>query len=261
MAEEGGHLVGWGEAFLLWDVKNEDVGFLWVAVRDDARRRGLGGGLYRLGEEHRVEAGARRLQTFLLENEKGRRFVRIRGFHESRTDRCLTLDPREVDLSGLAPLEAAKGEEGFRLVRLRDVRDRPEALYRLYCETHADVPSDHEHEETYEDWLRTTFDYPDLDPDVGAVVLAGVDPAALAWVLVDHEGARGAHLMTGTRRDFRRRGLARLAKLATIRWAAESGVATLVTENDTTNADMLALNEHLGYRPTATLRHFAKDVE
>jgi GNAT superfamily N-acetyltransferase len=66
--------------------------------------------------------------------------------------------------------------------------------------------------------------------------------------------------MTGTLREYRRRGLARLVKLAAIRWAAENGITALHTDNDSTNADMLALNEHLGYRPTATGTTFAKTL-
>jgi len=48
-----------------------------------------------------------------------------------------------------------------------------------------------------------------------------------------------------------RRGLARLAKLATIRWAARNDVATIVTGNDDDNEAMLALNRSLGYLPLA----------
>jgi RimJ/RimL family protein N-acetyltransferase len=66
--------------------------------------------------------------------------------------------------------------------------------------------------------------------------------------------------MTGTAPAFRRRGLARLAKEATIAWAAEAGIETITTSNDTTNADMLALNEHLGYRPTVVRIAVVRDV-
>jgi GNAT superfamily N-acetyltransferase len=54
--------------------------------------------------------------------------------------------------------------------------------------------------------------------------------------------------MTATVRDFRRRGLARLAKLASIRWAAERGITSILTGNDRENPGMLALNDSLGYR-------------
>lgn len=41
---------------------------------------------------------------------------------------------------------------------------------------------------------------------------------------------------------------------------AEAGIRTLFTANDTTNADMLALNEHLGYRPTHVQLELTKDL-
>ena len=47
---------------------------------------------------------------------------------------------------------------------------------------------------------------------------------------------------------LRGRGLARLAKLGTIRWAAEHGIAEIVTGNDADNLPMRELNRRLGYR-------------
>jgi GNAT superfamily N-acetyltransferase len=122
------------------------------------------------------------------------------------------------------------------------------------------MPDDHAHAIAFEDWLPETLGNPELDLDLSAVILVGDRPAAFAWLTADREGARAANEMTGTAPEFRRRGLARLAKEATIRWAAEAGVRTIVTSNDTTNADMLALNEHLGYRPTIARISVTKDV-
>ena len=66
--------------------------------------------------------------------------------------------------------------------------------------------------------------------------------------------------MTGTLRAYRGRGLARLAKLAGIRWCAENGVHTLLTANDSQNAPMLAINERLGYRPNLVREEYSKTV-
>jgi GNAT superfamily N-acetyltransferase len=105
-----------------------------------------------------------------------------------------------------------------------------------------------------------TLQSPLLDLDVSAVVLVDDRPAAFAWLNGDREGGYGENEMTGTHPDFRRRGLARLAKEQSIRWAAEAGLHTLYTSNETTNADMLRLNEHLGYRPTHVQIGLAKDL-
>lgn len=66
--------------------------------------------------------------------------------------------------------------------------------------------------------------------------------------------------LTGTLREFRRRGLARLVKLATIRWAAEHGITAIYTGNDTENAPMLALNDSLGFHPTIVYQDFGKEL-
>ena len=82
-------------------------------------------------------------------------------------------------------------------------------------------------------------------------MLAGDEPVAYALLHVHPAKQIAANEMTGTRADFRRRGLARLAKLATIVWAREQGFATISTSCDGENAPMLRLNESLGYRPVA----------
>jgi GNAT superfamily N-acetyltransferase len=66
--------------------------------------------------------------------------------------------------------------------------------------------------------------------------------------------------MTATLPAFRRRGLARLAKLATIRWAAEAGITSILTSNDRENPGMLALNDELGYRLRRWSSVFARDL-
>jgi RimJ/RimL family protein N-acetyltransferase len=56
-------------------------------------------------------------------------------------------------------------------------------------------------------------------------------------------------MFTGTLREYRGRGLALAVKLATTRWAAEHGITQISTDNDETNAPMLAINRRLGYKP------------
>jgi RimJ/RimL family protein N-acetyltransferase len=92
------------------------------------------------------------------------------------------------------------------------------------------------------------------------VVLVDDQPAALSWVYVDERRGRADHDLTGTARRFRRRGLARLAKLAVIERTAARGVRTLTTENDSENAGMLAINDELGFRPFAIVTEWVKPL-
>ncbi len=75
----------------------------------------------------------------------------------------------------------------------------------------------------------------------------------------DVPGRRAENDITGTLREYRGGGLATLAKLEQLRWAARQGIENVVTENDETNAPMLALNTRLGYRPFAAVRSFVSD--
>jgi RimJ/RimL family protein N-acetyltransferase len=54
---------------------------------------------------------------------------------------------------------------------------------------------------------------------------------------------------TGVRREFRGRGLGLLMKQYSLAAASDAGIVRVFTQNDETNAPMLAINERLGYRP------------
>ena len=250
--------MGWAGAEFSWASAADDVGEVWVAVRSENRGRGVGSRLYETGLEHLIRNGAREIRTSAGE-EAGRRFAERRGFRETRAEELSAVDPRSVDVSALPALEAELAAKGYPVVPLAELRERSHDVFALYAEVDGDVPADHpETRIEYEEWVRETLEDPALGYEGSFVVLAGERPVSLAFLHVDPEGRRAEHDLTGTARDFRRRGLARLAKLATIRWAAENGVERLLTSNDSTNAGMLALNRALGYRPVATWREHVR---
>src|SRR5919108_5057479 len=117
-----------------------------------------------------------------------------------------------------------------RLVPLRDVVDeRAPELHQLYMEAARDMPGDDPHREVeFEQWQRDTLADPLLDLDGSMTVLDGDRPVAFAWIVSDREGRRAEHELTGTLRDYRGRSLARLAKLAVVRWCGEHGIDTLL---------------------------------
>ncbi|MGH3103604.1 MAG: GNAT family N-acetyltransferase [Gaiellaceae bacterium] len=252
VAERDGEIVAWGEAELRWTRADSGLGSLWVGVTPPARGAGLGARLYELAESHLVAQGAWKLDSSYDEgDEAARRFAEKRGFVPTRTERLWTLDPREADLSELPELERRTRSAGFRLKTLGELLDRPADLHALYAEAHNDMPSDDDPADLrYDEWKEETLDNPLLDRDASIVVLADDRPVSFAWLLVEREGGRADHELTGTLREFRGRGLARLAKLAAIRWCRDHGVTTLLTSNDGANAAMLAINDRLGYRPT-----------
>lgn len=261
VAEHDGEIVGAADAELDWTAAEPGVGRSWVGVREDSRQQGIGAALYDCVERHLREHGARKLRAHIHPDPAGQRFAAKRGFQEARRERLSRLDVRTADIAELEALEAEKLQDGLRVVPLRELLDRRRDLQALYDEAHRDMPSDDTIAPLdFDEWERETMANPLLDPDLSPTVLDGERPVAFAWLLVDREGRRGEHELTGTLREYRGRGLARLAKLAAIRLCREHGIDTLLTGNDAANAPMLAVNDRLGYRPTVVRIEVVKEL-
>jgi GNAT superfamily N-acetyltransferase len=255
VAEESGEVVAFANARLRWAIAEPGIGALWVGVLPAYRRRGVGASLYDLAEAHLRARDARRLESTIREgDDEARSFAERRGYGVTRREQYWSLDLPPSSTQPRTP------PEGVTVVRLADVLDRERELFELYSSAERDMPDDHVHAMEFEDWRKETLGNPELDAQLSAVVLVDGAPASFAFLISDRGGLRAHNEMTGTHSDFRRRGLARLAKEATIAWAAEAGIRRISTSNDSTNADMLALNEHLGYKPTVQQVAVAKDL-
>lgn len=248
---ENGRIVGWARARLRWATTTRGVGEVTGFVAPGRRCLGLGTGLYDRAYAHLLAVGARVLESWSIE-EDGDRFLCARGFRATRTQEILRLDLASADLSALDGLRAAREAEGYRLLPLAAVADRPEELYALDAGATADVPGTFREDDVrLEDWLTEAFGHPQLTHEGSFVVVAAGEPVAHSLLHVAPAANLAANEMTGTHHDHRRRGLARLAKLATIAWAKSQGYEQIRTECDQDNAGILHLNRSLGYRRVA----------
>jgi GNAT superfamily N-acetyltransferase len=260
VVDEGDRLSGFAWTNFKWWAADPGIGSTFLLVATESRRRGYGAALDELVDGHLREHGAWKLEVYVTDDE-GRAFAERRGYRETRRERLSQLDVASADLSELPELEAEKAAEGFAIAPLRDLAGREPDLHVLFEEAAKDIPSDDPHADIeFDEWRQETLGNPLLDPDGSMTVLDGDRPVAFAWLLVDREGGRGEHELTGTLREYRGRGLARLAKLAAIRWCRENGIRTLLTGNDSENAPMLAINDRLGYQPTVFHVEFAKVI-
>jgi GNAT superfamily N-acetyltransferase len=260
VAEEDERIVGWAEARIRWSTSVPDVGDLWAYVVPTARGRGLGASLYAETERHLRSIGASKLESWTY-TDAGRSLLERRGFRATGHERISVLDLASADTSALAPLAEALSGEGFRLVPLGEVVDRVEELHRLYAEASADIPEYFKEDDVrLDDWRRETLEHPQLTAEGSFIALApdGV-PAALALLELDEPARIAANELTGTLVAYRRRGLARLVKLATIRWAKEHGFERIFTGNAEVNEAMLGLNMSLGYEPIDRETHYVRE--
>ena len=238
-ARDDGMLVGWASA----SVAHESTargGNVHVVVLPSHRGRGLGSALLERALGHLELSPRIHAEAF----EEGRSFAARHGFVPTYTRRVSGVDPRIVDTSELDTSRA-------QIVSLLEIG--PEQTFAVDAESVLDEPGDETFDAVeYGQWLRDYWEHPDLDFEVGRGTIVDGTAVAISMVLVDHESRRAFNAYTGTLRAHRGRGFARLAKLGAIRRLAELGVTQVLTQNDETNAGMLAINARLGYRPVAS---------
>jgi GNAT superfamily N-acetyltransferase len=247
VALDGVELAGFATANLDWFGGEAGKGRIWVGVHPRHRRRGLGTELWETAVAHL--SGAKRLTVEVDDDPAGLRFVEQRGFTEYDSEVISRLDPGEGELE-------TKPHEGF-VLPLGELRGRERELYEFYGEAGGIPPGDPENRVTLEEWRDFILGNPLLDGEGSVVVLDAEERVvSLSWLLVDHARRRAENEWTATLPQLRGQGLARLAKVATIRWAAEHDLTEIVTGNDPDNLPMRELNRRLGYRELFLRRDF-----
>ncbi|HEU0337225.1 MAG TPA: GNAT family N-acetyltransferase [Gaiellaceae bacterium] len=236
VAEADGEIVGGARA--------GRGGRAWVGVHAEARRSGVGAALLDQVETRLRQAGEQVVEGW-SDDEAGAGFAAARGYVRARGKPVSLLDLATTELPPLEP------PEGVRLHRLGDLAHRMRELHGLAAQCYADEPGGAQGEMPFGRWLEEDMGLPDISREGSIVAEAGGELVAYAILLTDG-ATRGENDFTGTRREYRNRGLARLVKLASLHWAREHGVREVWTGNDEENAPMLSVNRGLGYRITHT---------
>ncbi|WP_055535235.1 GNAT family N-acetyltransferase [Streptomyces graminilatus] len=255
VAEDDGEVIGTAQTGVVHDSPEPGQGFLNVYVHPDRTRRGAGSQLVRVAERHLAAAGVTRSFAWLLDAPGNRAFAEHHGYSSSRTSHF-----RRLDLANgkLPPLQDPR--PGVELRTGTDFATDPRPLFDLDAETLSDEPSDVSYEFTdYEAWLRETWRHPMTSPELTSVALVDGRPAAFSLARTDG-GTRYGTMMTGTARDFRGRGLAKLAKNDSLHRARAAGYTEALTGNDAGNGPMIAINDWFGYEICATEVRYVREL-
>lgn len=251
VAEEDGELIGTAQVGLVHDSPEPGQGFCNPYTHPERTGRGAGALLLRTAEEYLAREGATAIYTWVLATPPNLAFAEKRGYAPSRPAHFLHLD-----LSGGSLPPRQELPPGVELRTAADFADDPRPLFEADAETTADEPSDTPMELTdYEDWLNHTWRAPALDHELTSVAV--VDGEVAAFSAAETDGlTRYMSGMTGTRRTYRNRGLAKLAKNDSLHRARSAGYTDAYTGNDADNGPMLAINRWFGYEICATeVRH------
>jgi GNAT superfamily N-acetyltransferase len=216
-----------------------------VTVVPDHRGRGVGGDLLARISTHARSLGKEAMIGEAREGDtRSIAWLARRGFEEIERQKAVELDLAAVELS------AAGAPPGIRIVSRAEVDLEPllPEMYEAAGEAGGDVPGlDAGFSWTFDEWRAFEIDRPSRDPSLGFLALDGT--TVVGFASIDVIGGRASNGLTGVRRAYRRRGIARALKLAQIRAAKEAGFTSLLTESEETNEPMRRLNESLGYRP------------
>lgn len=221
--------------------------YMGTGVLPEFRRQGIGTRLAREMSRHARSLGREWLLAGVWEDdEDGMSFARNRGFEEVARMHMVTLALNDFDEA-----TAAEVPDGVSIERMTDDDAFRRELFEVAKEVEADVPSVSGAEMTvpsYEDWLRRGFDATAL-PEHSFVARAGGAIVGYATLEGTVDPVVAFHAMTGVRRAWRGRGLARALKVAQIRSARTAGLRELSAHNEARNAPMRAVNARLGYQP------------
>jgi GNAT superfamily N-acetyltransferase len=240
-AEENGKLVGWATAAIEHQSAKRP-GFLVVSVAPESRNAGVATALLERCEAHLAGLGVATVLSVTAADKASQGFATGHGFRHTNTTRISGVDPRTIE-----PQSAPPGVELLPLAALD-----PRKVYELDSEAMLDIPGEVAMDAmSFEQWLKDYWRHPDMDLDASVAAVIDGRPVAFSHIRIAAR-RRAVTDMTGTLRDYRGRGLALLAKRATLVNAAERGVELVSTENDETNRPMLRINEKLGYRPVGT---------
>jgi GNAT superfamily N-acetyltransferase len=164
------------------------------------------------------------------------------GFSEVARECKVVLSLAEVE----APVVTLP--DGVTLHALADRPDLIQGAYEVTAEARPDIPMPEPLDvPNFEDWAQSEIHAP-------YVSLAGSWVAVHEGVVIGYAGmadvgsGAGEHLLTGTRRAWRGRGIASALKNQQIAWAKAAGWAELTTYNEQGNESMRSINRKLGYQ-------------
>jgi GNAT superfamily N-acetyltransferase len=215
-----------------------------VAVLREARGSGVGSALLDSLSSWARELGYTDLMGPVKETDDvSLAWAARRGFAEIGRNSLLALD---LTRAARPTVDAPDG------IEIASWAERPgveAGMYAVAREAYPDVPGEEDAKlASFEEWLAMDMQGAGDRPEATFVALS--DGEVVAYAKLSLSRARptvAMHDMTGVRREWRGRGIARALKAAEIAWALDNGFERLETQNEERNEPIRRLNERYGY--------------
>jgi GNAT superfamily N-acetyltransferase len=215
-------------------------------VLPEHRGRGAGQALYAAASGWVRAHGAASLRTYLADDDpESLAWARRRGFEERSREALV-----ELDLATFEP-RPAQPPPGVEIVTWAERPELAEGLYEVALEAWPDIPgSEDERIEPLDEWLSVHMQGEGDRPEGTFVAVAGGE--AVGYAKFSFWQAKPDTLfndLTGVKRAWRGRGIARALKHTQLNWAKAHGYRFVRTSNEQRNEPIRRLNAELGYRP------------
>jgi GNAT superfamily N-acetyltransferase len=220
-----------------------------VGVLPEFRRRGLGSELYRIAEEILSSVGADTVRTQAREDDPDSvGFAESRGFQVTKKDFESTLDLSRIDRREMESWIVAPSDIALVSGRELDGCEFRYHFHEVFEEVRRDIPRETTPARlTLEEFDRHVGSCPTYLWNGMFVALDGNEIAGFTGVYQHPNDGWLYQWLTGVRRRWRGRGIAKALKARQILWAIDAGYRTIRTDNDSRNAGMLAVNDQLGF--------------
>ena len=226
--------------------------FLRLYVSPDFEMRGLGTALYAALIEHLQQFDPIGVRGQVAENlPHALAFAQKRGFVESKRDWESVLELSNFDPAPYDGFRVKLEREGIRFKSIAEFGNTPDLQRRfhaLFSEVRQDVPrSEPATPFSFDAFKKMIYDAPDFYPEGTFLAFYGEEAIGLTILW---KGAASTNVMTGltaVKRAYRGRGIATALKVASLTVAKANGATKVITDNDTNNVEMIAINEKLGF--------------
>jgi GNAT superfamily N-acetyltransferase len=256
-------LCGYTQSPARFDPRKFDI---HITVHPEFQNRGIGQRLYTQLMEALQEFNPSSVSTWTREDMPCRvGFLERRGFEMDQRLWACTLDLASYDPVRFAHLPAVVEAQGIELRPLADlgVADRDvvwRKIYELWCEVRWDVPQPPGESQTdisFEDF-RSHEDRPIL---LSAGTWIAADRGTYVGLTELYRSPEGDTLRTGLTAvlgAYRRRGIAFALKARSLETARSLGYRRVITDNESNNHGMLAINQQLGFRKHPAWLHYVR---
>jgi GNAT superfamily N-acetyltransferase len=263
-----------GEPLGFYWTQQDELGakraFIYLYVRPDQRRQGIGKRLYEDLRRAAEEAQLEKLHVRVWDNcPDCWTFAEKRGFTERSHGMMMSLDLNTFDDRPYDEILTRLKGEGFHFTSMAELGNTEEAQHKLYVlneTTGMDVPgtSGEPSWGSFEEFQQSVCQSYWYKPDGQMVVIDTNNGiwAAMSAISV-FEGANYAYnLHTGVDRRYRGRKLGQAVKIMALRYAREVlNTDTVRTQHNVKNLPMIAIDRKFGYQQMAGIFLMEKVLE